>query len=131
VLRGIQSIWFLNTAVMVPCISGDAHTWPSDHSVSARSSLTCRQSQFQGLVMRSSQVGLHPSCCSHCGIPDAGSAAAGRSGKRAKSKTQPTGEAPTDLRVVLQCGVPEWKPAWVEHANVSAHQLQKARALKR
>ena len=36
--RGIQSIWFLNTAVMVPCCSGHTQTWASDHKLRLRSS---------------------------------------------------------------------------------------------
>mmetsp|Transcript_18083 Transcript_18083/g.51075 ORF Transcript_18083/g.51075 Transcript_18083/m.51075 type:complete len:282 (+) Transcript_18083:62-907(+) len=40
VLSGNQSIWFLNTPVIAPCISGLTHTWPSDHKDKARNSWT-------------------------------------------------------------------------------------------
>ena len=47
-VRGIQSIWFLNTPVIVPCISGDTHTWPSDQSDRLRSSCTLGWSSSAG-----------------------------------------------------------------------------------
>ncbi|GCD54632.1 hypothetical protein NBRC3188_3329 [Acetobacter pasteurianus NBRC 3188] len=37
---GSQSIWFLNTAVMLPCRSGLHQTWPSDQIERSRSSCT-------------------------------------------------------------------------------------------
>ena len=35
-VSGIQSIWFLNTPVIAPCISGEHHTWASDQIESSR-----------------------------------------------------------------------------------------------
>lgn len=32
--------WFLNTPVMAPCCSGETQSWPSDHKLSCRSSVT-------------------------------------------------------------------------------------------
>ena len=37
---GSQSIWFLNTPVIVPWRSGDTQTWPSDHCDHSRSCRT-------------------------------------------------------------------------------------------
>ena len=48
VFSGSQSIWFLNAPVMQPCISGELQTWPSDHSLSARSSTTLGWSSIVG-----------------------------------------------------------------------------------
>mmetsp|Transcript_45755 Transcript_45755/g.97584 ORF Transcript_45755/g.97584 Transcript_45755/m.97584 type:complete len:225 (+) Transcript_45755:673-1347(+) len=48
VFSGSQSIWFLKAPVMHPCISGETHTCPSDHSVSDRSSWTFGRSSSEG-----------------------------------------------------------------------------------
>ena len=47
-LRGSQSIWFLNAPVMHPCISGLTQTWPSLHSERALSSTTFGWSSIVG-----------------------------------------------------------------------------------
>ncbi len=60
---GIQSIWFLKTAVTFPCCSGLIQMWPSLHLLSSRSSCTfgceCCSSSFTGSplgsYMRTSQ----------------------------------------------------------------------------
>ena len=67
VASGIQSIWFLNTAVRLPCCSGETQTWPSDQEERERSSWTegcvsgtlSRMGRCEGLKMRTSQ----PSRC--------------------------------------------------------------------
>ena len=48
VLRGSQSIWFLNAPVIQPCISGLTQTWPSLHSERARNSTTFGWSSIVG-----------------------------------------------------------------------------------
>lgn len=61
--NGIQSIWFLKTAVTLPCCSGLIQMWPSLHLLSSRSSCTfgceCCSSSFTGSpfgsYMRTSQ----------------------------------------------------------------------------
>jgi len=66
VLRGIQSIWFLNTAVRLPCCSGEHQMWPSLHWERWRSSWTeggvsgteSRMGRDEGLKIRTSQPSL-------------------------------------------------------------------------
>ena len=62
-LRGIQSIWFLKTAVGEPCCSGHTQTCPSDQRERVRSSWTegwvagteSRMGREEGLKIRTSQ----------------------------------------------------------------------------
>jgi hypothetical protein len=153
--RHSQSIWFLNTAVVVPCCSGHTQTCPSDQIDRFLSSCTCgppkragrRGGGDAGCRLTRRAHGLTRSCPSWLatararGPHHAGSASDDRMRARADGgMASDMGAVPggashrsrpahADLGVALRHLILHGQALWVVHAHIAPQELQDASKL--